>query len=194
VLDSKARAALEGIALGAGRALGRMGFTPNTITALGVVLTAVAAGFVVRGAFLVAGAVLIAGGILDFFDGGVARATGKVTQLGGFLDSVSDRISDLVILSALCWAMFAAGDEVPAALALASLGAAQLTSYIRAKAESLGYSCKVGIMERAERMIVLIIGLTLGVVEIALGVLAVGSILTVVQRLVHVGSQAHADR
>ena len=86
------------------------------------------------------------------------------------------------------------GNELMAGVALAAYGGSQLTSYIRAKAESLGYSCKVGIMERAERMIVLIIGLTLGVVEIALGVLAVGSILTVVQRLVHVASQAHADR
>lgn len=190
MLDAKAREALSGLYRILGTSLARLGLTPNAVTMLGVAMTGVSAALVVRQRFFVAGFVLIAGGILDFADGAVAKATGRSTLFGAFLDSIADRVSDLVILSALAWALLQRGDELAAALAIVALGLAQLTSYIRAKAESLGLDCSVGIVERAERVIVIIAALILGFVEIALGLLVAVSAVTVAQRLVHVGRQA----
>ena len=190
MLDAKAREALSGLYRIIGTGLARLGLTPNAVTVLGVAGSAVAAAFVVRERFFVGGLVLIGAGLLDFADGAVAKATGRSTLFGAFLDSIADRISDLLILSALVWALLQRGDELPAGLAIAALGLAQLTSYIRAKAESLGLDCKVGILERAERVIIVIAGLVFGFIEIALGVLVLLGTVTVVQRLVHVWRQA----
>ncbi len=194
MLDAKAREALQGFSNLMGRALARLGFTANIITTLGIILVAVAAWRIADGAFLAAGILLTFGGFLDFCDGAVAKARGTTSRFGAFFDSVSDRLSDALVFSALVWFFFTAGDELMAGVALAAYGGAQLTSYIRAKAEALGYDCKVGILERAERLILLCAGLILGFVEIMLWAIAVLGIATVVQRLVHVGRQARADR
>jgi CDP-diacylglycerol--glycerol-3-phosphate 3-phosphatidyltransferase len=193
LLDAKAREALKGFSDWTGRTLSRVGLTANILTALGVGLSAVAAWRIARGAFLAGGIVLIIGGVLDFCDGAVARARGTASRFGAFLDSVTDRFSDAFVFSALLWYFFRAGNERVAIVALAAYAGGQLTSYIRAKAESLGYDCKVGILERAERLIVICTGLILGFVEIMLWVVAVLSVATVVQRLVHVGRQGRAQ-
>lgn len=169
-----------------GRALARLGITANHVTALGLVLTAVAAWFVVRGELVLAGWVLVAGSLADAFDGAVARARGEVTVVGGFYDSVADRLSDGVILAAILWAVRV--DPLAFAAAATALVAAEVTSYVRAKAESLGVTCHVGLMERAERAIVIMVALVFHrwLLDIALWVLAVGGTVTVVQRIVHV--------
>lgn len=191
MLDAKA--IFKDISRTAGTVIGRSGVSPNTLTGLGVGLTAVAGWQIVAGNFFVAACVLSAGSVLDFFDGAVARATGKASPLGAFVDSVSDRFSDAIVMSTLAWAMFTRDDELLAALALAALVFGQLTSYIRAKAESLGYDCKVGVMERAERILAVIAGLALSVLlPVVLWVLAALSAVTVAQRVVHVGKQARA--
>jgi CDP-diacylglycerol--glycerol-3-phosphate 3-phosphatidyltransferase len=136
---------------------------------------------------------LTVGGCLDFCDGAVARVKGTASKFGAFLDSVTDRFSDAFWFSAFTWFYFQDGNTRMAAVALAAYASGTLTSYIRAKAESLGYDCKVGLLERAERLILVCAGLILGFVEIMLWIVAVLGMVTVVQRLIHVGRQAKLD-
>jgi CDP-diacylglycerol--glycerol-3-phosphate 3-phosphatidyltransferase len=193
LLDARAREALKGFSDWTGRTLSRLGFTANILTALGIGLSAVAAWRIADGAFLAGGLILTAGGCLDFCDGAVARVRGTASRFGAFIDSVTDRVSDALVYSAFLWYFFRISDELVAVVALAAYAGGQLTSYIRAKAESLGYDSKVGILERAERLILLCTGLILGFVEVALAAVAVLSAVTVVQRLVHVARQARTE-
>ena len=193
MLDAKAREAIKGLDRLLGKGLARTGITPNAVTLTGVAVTVAASWLIVDGEFTTAGFVLVVGGLFDLADGAVARATGRTTTLGAFVDSVADRVSDGLVLSTLTWALVVRGERTAAALALTALVLAMLTSYVRAKAESLGYDCKVGLVERAERLTVVIVGLVFHVFEIALGVLCVASAVTVMQRLVHVARQARGD-
>lgn len=193
MLDAKAREALDGLQLFVGRGLSRAHLSADVLTLLGVALTAVAAWRVVVDDLVLGGLILIAGAVFDFFDGAVARVRGTASARGAFLDSVTDRFSDAIIFAALLWYFFVvAPNEVMAAVTLAAYATASLTPYIRAKAEALGFDCKVGILERAERLILLIVGLVLGFVEPVMWILAVLGAVTVIQRLVHVRRQRHA--
>lgn len=194
MLDAKAREALEGLYLWTGRMLSRAHFTADSLTALGLAVTAGGAWRIADGGLRSAGIILAAGGCLDFCDGAVARVQGTASRRGAFLDSVTDRASDALIFSALLWFFLVrAPDLVTAGVVLAAYGLSVLTSYIRAKAESLGFDCKVGVLERAERLIVLNAGLILTfLLEPLLWVLAVLGAVTVIQRLVHVSRQARA--
>ncbi len=176
-----------------GKAFARMGVTPNAITTMGMVLTGVATWFVANGEPVIAGWVLVFGGLMDTFDGATARAGGKSTPFGGFYDSVSDRISDGLILAGIAWWL---GDQPRLFfLAVTALVAAQVTSYIRAKAEAIDLTCSVGVMERAERAIALMFGLVFHrwLLEPVLWLMAVGSVVTVVQRIHHVWCQIDRD-
>lgn len=170
----------------AGAALARIGLTGNGVTVLGLLLTVVAAWLVVVDRPAVGGLVLIGGALADAVDGAVARARGTVGPAGAFFDSVADRIADGVILSAVLWMV--RDDPLLFALAAVALVAAEVTSYVRAKAESLGQTCTVGLVERAERSIALVVGLVLHrwLLPAVLVVLAAGGLITVVQRVAHV--------
>lgn len=194
MLDARAREALQGLQRWTGRTLTRAHLSADALTLLGVVLTAVGAWRIADGGLRSAGIILAFGGVLDFCDGAVAQVQGTSSRRGAFLDSVTDRVSDALIFSALTWFFLVTSpDATMAAVALAAYGLAVLTSYIRAKAESLGFDCKVGILERAERLIVLIVGLILTfLLEPLLWILLVLSAVTVVQRFVHVSKQARA--
>jgi CDP-diacylglycerol---glycerol-3-phosphate 3-phosphatidyltransferase len=176
-----------------GRGLGRTRVTPNALTTLGLVLTAAAAYLVATGELVLGGWLLVVGGAMDTFDGAVARATGRSTPFGGFYDSVSDRISDGIILAGVA---FLVRDQPRLfLLALVALVAAEVTSYVRAKAESIDLDCSVGVMERAERAILLMLGLILHrwVFEPVLWLLAVGGTVTIIQRIHHVWCQIDRD-
>lgn len=176
-----------------GAALARTPLTPNMVTTLGVVLTTCAAVLVATGRPVTAGWVLVAGGLMDTFDGALARARQESSPFGSFYDSVSDRLSDGIILIGVAW--WVRDREVLFALALVALVAAQVTSYVRAKAESIDLDCTVGILERAERAVALILGLLLhGVLLLpVLVLLAAGGVVTVVQRVHHVWCQIDRD-
>lgn len=193
MIDAKARQAVAGLARVLGRALGRSGISPNMLTAAGVAITAAASWRILEDDLRVAAAILALGGVTDFLDGAVARATGKTTRFGAFLDSVTDRVSDGLVFGALAWWALNFDARATAALAIAALVCAYLVSYLRAKAESLGYDCKVGLLERAERVILLIVGLLFRIVPAALWAIAVLSLVTVLQRMIHVGKQARAQ-
>jgi CDP-diacylglycerol--glycerol-3-phosphate 3-phosphatidyltransferase len=175
-----------------GRVLSRLGVPPNVLTTLGLMLTAGAAYSVAVGRPLLAGSLLIAGGAMDMLDGAVARASGRSTPFGGFYDSVADRISDGMILAGVAWSV----TDSPRLLllTLVALVAAEVTSYVRARAESIDIECEVGILERAERALLLILGLLVAALfEPVLWILAVGGSVTVIQRVHHVWCQIERD-
>jgi CDP-diacylglycerol---glycerol-3-phosphate 3-phosphatidyltransferase len=184
---------VEAVSRPIGRGVGRTGITPNWLTTFGLVLTAAATWSVANGELLLGGWFLIAGGLMDLLDGAVARATGRTTPFGGFYDSVTDRISDGVILGGLAW--YLAGQPRLFALTVVALVAAQVTSYVRAKAESIDLTCDIGILERGERAILLMLALLFHrwLLEPILWLLAVGGTVTVVQRIHHVWCQIDRD-
>jgi len=167
-------------------ALARTGMTPNAITWLGFVLSAGAGALAAVGALPLAGWLSLLAGSLDMLDGALARATNQASRFGALLDSTLDRYSELVLLGGLVlWsASRNALDEL--LLAFAALGGSLMVSYVKARAEALGFSCEVGVLTRPERVIILGLGLITGLVLPALAIIAVLANVTAVQRLIHV--------
>ncbi len=188
VLNAHARTATDRLVVPIGRSLVRLGATPDALTTFGLLATFVGAGIVVSGHHVVGAIVLAVATATDALDGTVARLRGRVTRWGSFYDSVSDRASDVVLFGAALWLV--RDSVVLFVVALVALGTALLTSYIRAKAESLGWQATVGLLERPERVIILIVGIGAGLVALALWALALGGTLTVGQRLWTVRQQA----
>ena len=184
-----------------GSFVGRSGVTPNQITILGVGVQAVASYLIVIDRLVAAGFVLTAAALLDTVDGAVAKARGLTTKFGAFLDSTMDRLSDALVFLPIAWLYLAeptagrAGQQWVAALALVTLVLSFLVSYAKARAEGLGYDCNVGLIERAERLIVMILALVFNaLLPSALVVLAVASLVTLAQRIAHVYKQAGAGK
>lgn len=192
-LRSRLDTPIKAVVSPAGRGLARLGLTPNVLTTMGLVLTAVGSGLVVAGMPVAGGWVLVSGGLMDTFDGAVARATSRSTPFGAFYDSVSDRLSDGMILAAM--AFWLRDQTRLMALTLVSLVAAQVISYVRAKAEAIDLDCSIGIMERAERAVLVMVMLVFHrwVLEIGLWVLAIGGVVTIAQRIHHVWCQVERD-
>lgn len=137
----------------------RSGIRPWHLTALSLAANALIAWLLLTGRFLLPGLLLAVAGLLDIFDGGVARLRGEASRAGAFLDSVVDRISDLLLLGSLFWALAGQGQRLAAALTLVGLIVSLMVSHIRAEAEAVGLSLSEGLMQRLERYIALIIGL-----------------------------------
>jgi|SRR5690606_28805936 len=179
-----------------GRALLRLGISPDLVTVLGTLgVVAGAIGFGARGKFIAAALVVAAFAVVDFVDGAMARARGYSTRFGAFLDSTMDRIADGAVLGAVAY-WYASVQETPTlVVALVCLVVSQVISYVKARAQSLGLDCDVGIAERAERLLLVGIGALVtgfGVgwgLPAALWLLAALSVVTVVQRIVHVRRQ-----
>jgi CDP-diacylglycerol---glycerol-3-phosphate 3-phosphatidyltransferase len=187
-LNAYARTLTDRLVDPVARVLVRIGFSANGITTAGLVLTFVAIG-VILGIDQRIGAVLLALAVVtDAYDGAVARIRGTQSTFGAFYDSVADRVSDAAILATAAWLV--RDTPVLFVVAMVALGGAQLTSYIRAKAESLGWNATVGVLERAERVIIMVLGFFFGLVPLALWILAVGSLVTVAQRWVAVLRQS----
>ena len=196
MLNQKLRGMWDTYTRPVGRGLARTGLTPNAVTVMGVLIQIVAAVMILRGKLLVAGLVSVLSALFDALDGAIAKATGKASRFGALLDSTTDRLSDSLFFLPLAW-LYGVSPDVPsrddhliAALALVGLVLGFLVSYVKARAEGLGFECKVGIAERLERLAIMIIGLVFDVVLAALILLSVLSAITFVQRLVHVRKQA----
>ncbi len=156
---------------------------PNHLTLIGLGVSLLAATAFIGARIRTGGALLILAGLCDFFDGSLARASGQVSTFGAFLDSVIDRYSDLVVLLAIV-VLYAHMSQMRGAIvAMAGLIGSMMVSYTKARAESIGVRCTVGMMERPERMICLIAGALLDLLEPALWLLAVLANLTAVQRI-----------
>jgi len=165
--------------------LGQHG-NPNIFTFMGFFATLVASFFIFKGFWFLAGLAIILSGLLDLFDGVVARKLGKATTFGSFLDSVLDRYSDLLLLLAILIHYLIKEDPGLVILtSFVSMGTV-LIPYIRAKAEALGVPCTIGLMERAERIILLSIGALFQWMEPILWILAILTHFTVLQRIYYV--------
>jgi CDP-diacylglycerol--glycerol-3-phosphate 3-phosphatidyltransferase len=146
------------------RALGRLGLTPNALTVIGFLGTCVAAFAAAGRWWLAAGILVLVFGIFDLFDGTLARATGRVTKLGAFLDSTFDRAGEAIVYVGIAAGCLAAGFDLGAILAASAMAAAFMVSYTRAKAEGLGFAsgsglASVGLAPREVRLAILALAL-----------------------------------
>ena len=165
--------------------LQRLRITPNQVTVAGTVLNVAAAALVVADHLIYAGIVFLIAGCCDMLDGALARRTGQSTPFGAFLDSTLDRVSEGVVLAGIAYLLATQGHSVDAALVVLALMGALLVSYTRARAESLGLECKVGIMSRPERVILIALGLFFNVLSYVIYIMLALTVFTVIQRVVH---------
>jgi CDP-diacylglycerol--glycerol-3-phosphate 3-phosphatidyltransferase len=202
-------------------AMGRAGLTPDALTVIGFLVTVVGAVLLSQQLWLVGGLVVFAGGVFDMFDGTLARATGKVSKLGAFMDSVFDRWGEAIVYVGIVVGCVSVGYSVGAALAAAAMASAFMVSYARSKSEGLGFTqgtgmAAVGLAPREVRLVILTLGLLLTgamggvwlydcgalfcvdvdqgpgnlVLAASLGLITILATITVIQRIVHVRSQA----
>lgn len=194
-----------------GNLLARLKFHPNVITLVGLVLSAVAGWIYSTGAFFWAAWVLVLAGSCDVLDGQLARLTGRSTSFGAFFDSTMDRFGEIMVFLGLAW-YFAGGasgwsgavpempqtqSPVSVVLILLAASGSMMVSYTRARAEALGLECKVGWMQRPERLTLLVIGSLLAglpvvgltIMKLTFLVLALTANFTAVQRVMHVRTQ-----
>ena len=209
------RQRLRTLAIPVALAFGRLGITPNALTIAGFAGTAFAAVLAGAQQWLPAGILVVAFGIFDMFDGALARATGRASRFGAFLDSTLDRTGEGLVLAGVAYGCAAAGFHLGTALAALALVFASVVTYTRAKAEALGLHGEVGYAPRPERLVILAAGLALAgllgtvpdtsscptcaggsalllgfpALAIALGLVALLSAVTVVQRILHVRQQ-----
>lgn len=225
-ISNQARDRVKGVFEPIALALGRLGLTPDALTLLGFAITVGGAGLIALQHWTIGGLVVLAGGIFDMFDGTLARATGRASRLGAFMDSVFDRAGEAIVYVGLIGGLHVAGWAGAPLYAAAAMGGAFMVSYARARAEGLGFSpgrgmAAVGIMPREVRLVIITMGLVLGglsgtelrlpeggftgaggaavplgilIIEIALAMIAVGAIITVIQRILHVRAQATQHR
>jgi phosphatidylglycerophosphate synthase len=212
VVSPSLRDRVRGIATPVALAMGRVGLTPNALTLIGfggTVVAAIAAGLQ---AWTVAGILVLVFGIFDMFDGTLARATGRASRLGAFMDSVFDRWGEGIVYVGIVAGCVAAGFAEGAILAAAALASAFMVSYARAKSEGLGFTegtgmAAVGLAPREVRLVILTVGLiwtglaggvgpvdagwTAGTIPLAasLGLITILATITVIQRVIHVINQ-----
>ena len=178
----------------------KLGFSPNGVTILGLVVTFISAIFISLGMLLVGGIVMLIGSALDLIDGGLARRLGKVSNFGALLDSVIDRFQEaLVFFGVLIYFLTGPCDSLMIGFDTCSIGpvlaysafiGSVMVSYLRARSEGLGIDCKIGIMTRPERVIAVGIGLILSqwisiAILFVLVIITVLGLYTTIQRLVH---------
>ena len=160
-----------------------LGIHPNVLTLIGVLINIAAAWALAVDRFILAGAIMIVANIFDFIDGKVAHITGKQSQFGAFWDSTLDRFSDLALFTGLIWLYSKLGREGYVLIATLTLIFSIMTSYARARAECLIDKCKVGFMERPERIVLFMIGAFTDRMAAVLWVILVLSIVTVANRI-----------
>jgi CDP-diacylglycerol--glycerol-3-phosphate 3-phosphatidyltransferase len=193
MLSSKARALSDRMIRPVGQGLASVGVTANSLTMLGLGGNVGAAALISVGLHRLGGAAVLVSALFDTLDGAVAKASGRVSRWGAFLDSLVDRLSEMAVLIGLILFATQGGTPTIALLAAVVLGLSITVSYVKACAESLGYKCNTGIAERAERIIVLSVALMLGHVLLGLWVLTAATTVTIVQRVAQVWRQPETD-
>ncbi|OGO43180.1 MAG: CDP-alcohol phosphatidyltransferase [Chloroflexi bacterium RBG_16_58_8] len=175
------------------KVLAKTPLTPNALTWIGFLVTAAATALIVTENLFVAGVAVLVAGFFDMLDGALARSTGRVTKFGAILDSSLDRICEALVLLGLLVIFAREQDITGSVLAGVTLLGSFMVSYIRARMEGMGVTCKAGFFTRPERVIVMALGLLLsrfeGAIIIALGITTLFSFITVVERLVYAWRQ-----
>lgn len=168
----------------------RIGLTPNAVTLFGVAFSAGVAVLLALGHITWGGILMVLAAPMDALDGSMARLSGKVSNFGAFLDSVTDRYSEMIILAGLLVYFIGQSNTTAILLIFAAAVGSILVSYTKARAESLGYNAKVGILTRVERVIVLDVCLIFNIPIVALWILAILANFTALQRIFFVWKQA----
>jgi CDP-diacylglycerol--glycerol-3-phosphate 3-phosphatidyltransferase len=217
LVSPQLRERVRGLAVPVALAFGRLGLTPNALTVIGFLGMCTAAFAAASQAWLVAGVLVIAFGIFDLLDGALARATGRASKFGAFMDSVFDRWGEGVVYVGIVWGTLEMGLWRPVVLTAAAMASAFMVSYARAKAESLGVTqgtgmAAIGLAPREVRIAILSLGLILAgllpgfpedmdlpgallyplsaiALEVALGLIAALATITTIQRIIHVRRQ-----
>lgn len=191
MFDGRFRSELERITIPVGRAVGRAGISADHLTATGLVFAAGATVAVGSGHLGLAAGLFAAAALPDMLDGAVAKASDTSSTRGAFFDSVADRVTDMAILGGIAYFLAGRDGGRAALLPMAAMAVATLVSYERARAESLGYVAKGGLMERAERTLALIAALAFPVLLLPiLWLLVILTSITAVHRFVKVWRQA----
>ena len=194
MFDGRFRAPIERAVRPVGAAIRRTGLTADHLTVLGIVFAVAAAVAIGRGELQVGLVLVILAALPDMLDGAVAKASDSASQRGAFFDSVVDRLTDSVLFGGVAWHFASTESAHLSILPMAVMGASSLISYQRAKAESLGLNAKGGLMERAERIIVLCFGLLFDVLLVpVMWVMLVLTAVTALQRFVLVWRQAEVS-
>lgn len=170
----------------------RLGLTPNMMTMLGLLGNAVGAYYLARGNMLTGGILVLVMTPIDALDGTMARLRGESSDFGAFVDSVSDRYSELIIYAGVLYHFLSTGDQLGGMLVFGAAAGSVLVSYVKARAEGLGYGAKVGILTRVERYLVLAPSLVFNQLYIGLGIIALFANITAIQRIWFVRGQFHA--
>jgi CDP-diacylglycerol--glycerol-3-phosphate 3-phosphatidyltransferase len=169
-----------------------LGLTPNTMTMLGLVGNSVGAYYLARGEMLTGGILVLLMTPIDALDGTMARLRGESSDFGAFVDSVTDRYSELIIYGGLLYHFLRLGEPLGGLLVFGAAAGSVLVSYVKARAEGLGYEAKVGLLTRVERYLVLAPSLVFNQLFIGLAIIALFANITALQRIWYVRSQAHA--
>jgi CDP-diacylglycerol---glycerol-3-phosphate 3-phosphatidyltransferase len=172
-----------------GRLFNRIGLMPNTMTILGLIGNTVGAYFLSQGQMLIGGLFILAMGPVDALDGTMARLRGEAGNFGAFVDSVTDRYSELVIFGGLMAYYVQNGDWLSVFMVYAAAAGSVLVSYVRARGQSLGFDTKIGILTRMERYLVLVPALVLNFPLIGIWIIAIFANLTAVQRILDIRRQ-----
>jgi CDP-diacylglycerol---glycerol-3-phosphate 3-phosphatidyltransferase len=223
-LSNEARDRVKGVFEPIALTLGRLGLSPDALTLIGFGITVVGAVLLAMQSWLLGGLVVFVGGAFDMLDGTLARATGRVSRWGAFLDSTLDKTGEIVVFLGIIAGLQSVGIADGPLLAAAVMAAALMVSYTRARAEGLGFAsgrgmAAVGLMPREVRLVIVTMGLigagllgttpVIAVVDggvggaafpigtyvllIALAIIAVGSLITVIQRILHVRAQPERE-
>jgi len=190
MLKAKIGDRLDPLLIGTSRFIQRLGLGPNSLTFIGLGLNGLAAWALAEGEWLQGSGLIVVAGFFDILDGAVARNCREVSFFGSFLDSVVDRYSDLSLLIGLLLYYSRYGSMLDQVLVGLTLMGTALVPYSRAKAETFIARCNVGIMERPERILVLFLGTAIpSLMPMIIWILAVGTNLTVVQRILYARSR-----
>ena len=166
----------------------RLGIHPNTFTTVSFILGSVAAYFVGSGFLRAASFFILVSGVMDTLDGSLARNSGKVTKFGALYDSTLDRYSEVIYLFGMAYYFISEGYYLTSVAIAVALGGSLMVSYVRARAEALGFECKVGFMQRPLRIVLLGFGglFHIHALVVAIWIVAVFSNMTAIQRIIHV--------
>ena len=176
-----------------GTFLNNLGLMPNTITIFGLVGNTVGAYFLSQGQMTIGGIIILAIGPVDALDGTMARLRGMEGKFGGFVDSVTDRYSELVIFGGLLYYYVDQGNVLVSMLVFLATAGSVLVSYIRSRGQSLGWDTKIGILTRMERYLVLAPTLIFNIPIVGLWIIAIFANVTAVQRIIDIRRQAYDD-
>ena len=195
MFDGRFRTPIEAAVRPVGLMLRRTGMSPDHLTVMGIAFAVMAAVAIANGALRGGLALVVLAALPDLLDGALAKASNTASQRGAFFDSVVDRVTDSVLFGGVAWYLASEESAHLALLPMAIMGVSSLISYERAKAESLGLYAKGGLMERAERIIVLCVGLLFDSLLVPiLWIMLLLTVATAVQRFVQVWRQAEVSQ